>query len=101
MHDLLSALVNDLYKFRNSDVIVEISSPPAQFKLSKMKLNEIPEELDAYLIHDAHNQILIYTNNIQNVEYSSYTSAKNNKYVKTTISYADYDIHLFVKERLF
>jgi len=100
MVDFKSQLVKDLNSYIKLDVIVEISSPHTMFKLTKMKLKEIHDELDEYILSDAQdNQIAISTKDIQTLDYDRYTSPKNINYIKTTIGFYEFDIHLYVKER--
>lgn len=97
MVDFQTQLVKNLNSYIKLDVIVEISSPNTMFKLTKMKQKEIPE---GYILSDAQdNRITILINDIQTLDYVRYTSSKNINYIKTTIGFHEYDIHLYVKER--
>lgn len=99
--DFQTQLIKDLNSYIkfDVDVIVEISSPHTKFKLTKIKLKEIPDELDGYILSDAQdNGIEIFTNDIQTFHSDRYTSSQNINYIKTTIGFHEYDINLYVKE---
>lgn len=99
--DFQTQLIKDLNSYIkfDVDVIVEISSPHTMFKLTKMKLIEIPDNLDEYILSDPQdNRIAISTDDILTLHSDRYTSSQNINYIKTTIGFHEYDINLYVKE---